>query len=172
MEALLEAGADPDAPDGESGWAPLHRALHWGQLRCAAALLRANASLTALDWRGRTPLDLLSAELKEYVEPGGDGDVFAWGEPSAQRVLLWFRCIVVVALVPGCLVPEGGRVSGPLGACTLRMSGAAAGPARPARNAIEMAYSLPRACRQRQQLHAGHGVHRRAAAPSARGVFA
>jgi ankyrin repeat protein len=79
VEALLEAGADPDAQDSESGWTALHRALHWGQLRIAAALLGANASLTVPDWRGRSPLDLLSAELKEYVEPGGDGDVFSWG---------------------------------------------------------------------------------------------
>lgn len=78
MEVLLEAGADPDVPDAESGWTALHRALHWGQLRCAAALLGANASLVAPDWRGRTPLDLLSAELKEFLEPG-DGDVFSWG---------------------------------------------------------------------------------------------
>ncbi|KAL4458643.1 hypothetical protein ABPG75_013508 [Micractinium tetrahymenae] len=81
VEALLEAGADPDVPDTESGWSAMHRALHWGQLRCAAALLRANASLAAPDWRGRTPLDLLSAELKEYLEPG-DGDVFSWGNGS------------------------------------------------------------------------------------------
>ena len=78
VEALLAAGADPDAADAESGWTALHRALHWGQLRCAAALLGANASLAQADWRGRSPLDLLSAELKEYLEPG-EGDVFSWG---------------------------------------------------------------------------------------------
>lgn len=84
VEALLDAGADPDARDNESGWSPLHRALHGGQLRIAAALLAANASLSVPDWRGRSPLDLLSAELKEYLAAGpdgaADGDVFAWGE--------------------------------------------------------------------------------------------
>ena len=94
VEALLEAGADPDAQDSESGWSALHRALHWGQLRIAAALLGANASLALPDWRGRSPLDLLSAELKEYVEPGGDGDVFSWGG--------WLCCGEGVAGGSGC----------------------------------------------------------------------
>jgi hypothetical protein len=85
VEALLEAGADPNAPDGESGWSALHRALYGGQLRIAAALLRADASLALPDWRGRTPLDLLSAELKEYLDPGGSGDVFSWGALGRRR---------------------------------------------------------------------------------------
>lgn len=106
VEALLEAGADPDAQDAESGWSALHRALHLGQLRSAAALLASNASLGLSDWRGRTPLDLLSAELKEFLRPeegegGRDGDVFAWGARSLrlcgaagveEEVLLWLQC--------------------------------------------------------------------------------
>ena len=93
VEALLAAGADPDACDGESGWSALHRALHGGQLRIAAALLAANASLNLPDWRGRSPLDLLSTELKEYLAAGpdgaADGDVFAWGAWLLCGMLRW-----------------------------------------------------------------------------------
>lgn len=98
VEALLEAGADPDAQDAESGWSALHRALHWGQLRIAAALLAANASPGLHDWRGRTPLDLLSAELKEFLEGEVlDGDVFAWG-----AVPFFQRCLQLLQAAPAC----------------------------------------------------------------------
>ncbi len=79
VEALLEAGASTNTPDKESGWSALHRALYFGNLRIAAALLSANASLAAPDWRGRSPLDLLSHDLKCYLSPTGPGDVFSWG---------------------------------------------------------------------------------------------
>ncbi len=79
MEALLEAGACTDTPDKESGWSALHRALYFGNLRIAAALLTENASLTAPDWRRRSPLDLLSQDLRCYLSSTGPGDVFSWG---------------------------------------------------------------------------------------------
>ena len=115
VEALLAAGADPDARDGESGWSPLHRALHGGQLRIAAALLAADASLSLPDWRGRSPLDLLSAELKEYLAAGpdgaADGDVFAWGAlracsllPPLLLLLLLPYCVTLFTLLPLMLI--------------------------------------------------------------------
>lgn len=79
VEALLEAGAGTDTSDKESGWSALHRALYFGNLRIAAALLTGDASLTAADWRGRSPLDLLSQDLRCYLSPTGPGDVFSWG---------------------------------------------------------------------------------------------
>lgn len=79
VEALLAAGADPDVPDAESGWTALHRALHFGALRIARALLAAGASLEQTDWRGRAPLDLLSAELRALIPAAGPGELFAWG---------------------------------------------------------------------------------------------
>lgn len=79
VEALLEAGADPNTRDSESGWSSLHKALYWGHLRLAAMLLAADALPDLPDWQGRGPLDLLSAELRQYLAPGGPGDVFAFG---------------------------------------------------------------------------------------------
>lgn len=79
--ALLEAGADVNVRDGESGWTALHKALYWGHLRLGAALLSADASLSLPDWRGRAPLDLLSHELRCFLG-AGPGDVFSWGSGS------------------------------------------------------------------------------------------
>lgn len=80
VELLLQAGADPNVPDAESGWTALHRAFHFGHLRIAAALLAANASLSnCLDWQQRTPLDLVSAELKGLLPCDGPGEVWCWG---------------------------------------------------------------------------------------------
>src|SRR5665648_3969 len=79
IEALLAAGADPNAPDAESGWSALHRALHFGHLRAAAALLARGASLARRDARGRTPLDLLSCELRALIPAAGAAEVLGWG---------------------------------------------------------------------------------------------
>lgn len=84
--------------DGESGWTPMHRALHWGRLRCAALLLQkaidagaapASHLDQAKDFKGRTPLDLLSQHVHEYrsaavaaraQQAGSVGtSVVAWG---------------------------------------------------------------------------------------------
>ena len=68
---LLARGASSIVADvdAESGWTPLHRALHRGHLRVAAVLLeRGGASLhSPADHRGRTPLDLLTARCKRLL---------------------------------------------------------------------------------------------------------
>jgi len=94
VDTLLQAGADPDATDKESGWTSLHRALYWGQLQAAVTLFQANANLNAFDWKGRTPIDLLSSELSCFLPSPlphnintykknasfiNHGDVFSWG---------------------------------------------------------------------------------------------
>lgn len=155
VEALLEAGADPDARDAESGWSALHRALHWGQLRAAAALLAANASLGLPDWRGRSPLDLLSAELKEFLAPAEgegeglrDGDVFAWGAPA--RAGSAAAAAYMAAADP----------------CALSLLLPARTPPQPTTPPV--LHCLPHTLtpiRQRQQLHTRHGVYRLAGAP-------
>eukprot|EP00798_Chlamydomonas_sp_ICE-L_P029260 gene29260-12503_t len=69
LDKLLEAGADPNTKDGESGWTPLHRAVYFGNLSLAAPLLLADASTDIQDHKGRTPLDLLTKELKNCAPP-------------------------------------------------------------------------------------------------------
>lgn len=82
VKRLLEAGADPDARDGESGWSSLHRALHFGHLAVASVLLQAGALLTLEDSKSRTPVDLLSSPLLQCIGSGRDSvstEVFSWG---------------------------------------------------------------------------------------------
>lgn len=45
MRVLLELGGDPNCPDRESRWTPLHRALYNGHVKVALLLLRAGAVL-------------------------------------------------------------------------------------------------------------------------------
>lgn len=163
VEALLAAGADPDVPDAESGWTALHRSLHWGQLRCAAALLRADASLVAPDWRSRTPLDLLSAELKEYLEPG-DGDVFSWGAcllPAlagragrSVQALESLRApnLAFLAVLTDQRSPTVRAASDPATAACLR-------PLPPHFGFSTLSSGRALFCRQRLKLHARHRLH-------------
>ncbi|VAH30527.1 unnamed protein product [Triticum turgidum subsp. durum] len=65
VRRLLDAGANPDARDGESGWSSLHRALHFGHLCIAGVLLQFGASLNLEDTKGRTPIDLLSGPVSQ-----------------------------------------------------------------------------------------------------------
>eukprot|EP00887_Chlorella_sp_A99_P006446 scaffold3.g6446.t1 len=81
VSVLLDAGADPNLRDAESGWAALHHALYYGHLRLAPALLAADAAPGLPDCRGAGPVDLLSAELRQFLGPG-PGDVFSWGSGS------------------------------------------------------------------------------------------
>lgn len=53
--------------DGESGWSSLHRALHFGHLAVASALLQSGASLQLEDSKCRTPVDLLSGSVMQVV---------------------------------------------------------------------------------------------------------
>ncbi|XP_047975718.1 uncharacterized protein LOC125218153 isoform X1 [Salvia hispanica] len=82
VRRLLEAGADPNARDGESGWSSLHRALHFGHLAVACVLLQFGASLTLGDSKSRTPVDLLSGPVLQAVGKQNslvDTEVFSWG---------------------------------------------------------------------------------------------
>ncbi|KAL6521240.1 hypothetical protein OROGR_017809 [Orobanche gracilis] len=82
VRRLLEAGADPNARDGESGWSSLHRALHFGHLAVACVLLQYGASLTLEDSKSRTPVDLLSGPVLQSLENHSNSvatEVFSWG---------------------------------------------------------------------------------------------
>ncbi|XP_073066819.1 uncharacterized protein [Primulina eburnea] len=82
VRRLLEAGADPNARDGESGWSSLHRALHFGHLAVACVLLQFGASFTLEDSKSRIPVDLLSGPVIQAVGSENNSiatEVFSWG---------------------------------------------------------------------------------------------
>lgn len=86
VNCLLQSGATPDLQDGESGWTPLHRAFYWGNYRCAALLLAANAQLSLADLKGRNALDLLSEERKAFLEHQQAGIVYSWGNGANYQL--------------------------------------------------------------------------------------
>ncbi|TVU41524.1 hypothetical protein EJB05_15052 [Eragrostis curvula] len=89
VRRLLDAGADPDARDGESGWSSLHRALHFGHLCVAGVLLQFGASLTLEDTKGRTPIDLISCPVSQVNGDSPDAvttEVFSWGSGTNYQL--------------------------------------------------------------------------------------
>ena len=66
VAALLDAGADPSAADG-NGWTPLHFAAQAGAVDVIERLLAAGAVVDAIDAHGNTPL------LRAVFESRGDG---------------------------------------------------------------------------------------------------
>ncbi|KAG2640114.1 hypothetical protein PVAP13_2KG071400 [Panicum virgatum] len=89
VKRLLDAGADPDARDGESGWSSLHRALHFGHLCIAGVLLQFGASLTLEDTKGRTPVDLISCPVSQANGDSPDAvatEVFSWGSGTNYQL--------------------------------------------------------------------------------------
>ncbi|KAG1347975.1 Inhibitor of Bruton tyrosine kinase [Cocos nucifera] len=79
----------PNRADGESGWSSLHRALHFGHLAIASALLQFGASLTLEDSKCRTPVDLLSGPVSPVVGNALDSaatEVFSWGSGTNYQL--------------------------------------------------------------------------------------
>ncbi|GIL45680.1 hypothetical protein Vafri_2878 [Volvox africanus] len=88
IERLLEAGAWTHCTDGESGWTPLHRAVYLGHLAAVATLLQAGAAADISDLQGRTPVDLLSSELRR-LPAEGDGrssSIYSWGSGANYQL--------------------------------------------------------------------------------------
>ncbi|EPS72868.1 hypothetical protein M569_01889, partial [Genlisea aurea] len=82
VRRLLEAGADPNARDGESGWTSLHRALHFGHLAVACVLLQFGASLMVEDSKFRVPIDLLSGPVMQATGKEKNSittEILSWG---------------------------------------------------------------------------------------------
>ncbi|XP_068219711.1 uncharacterized protein [Palaemon carinicauda] len=67
VEALLDAGADPNLPDDNQGKTPLHYASAWGHLFIVKALLDKGASVNIKDKVGATPLHEAAREGFEDV---------------------------------------------------------------------------------------------------------
>eukprot|EP00898_Chlorokybus_atmophyticus_P005171 jgi/Chlat1/5655/Chrsp37S00872 len=79
IRRLLEAGANPDAQNGRTGWTALHQALHMGHVRAVALLLEANSALHIEDHSGRTSLDLISEPLQPILREASAFEVHSWG---------------------------------------------------------------------------------------------
>jgi ankyrin repeat protein len=56
IQALLQGGADPNAPSGVHAWTPLHHAIHKSQEQSVLALLSGGADVNASCCSGLTPL--------------------------------------------------------------------------------------------------------------------
>lgn len=78
---LEQCHADVDSRDRESGWTALHRAVFYGHLQCAKALLQHGASVTVSDFEGLTALDLAVRDRLPYIEyaPSDPCEVYVWG---------------------------------------------------------------------------------------------
>ncbi|GLI64055.1 hypothetical protein VaNZ11_007220 [Volvox africanus] len=88
IERLLEAGALTHCTDGESGWTPLHRAVYLGHLAAAATLLQAGAAVDTSDLQGRTPVDLVSSELRRLPAEGAgrSSSIYSWGSGANYQL--------------------------------------------------------------------------------------
>ena len=68
VRALLDAGADPSAPD-DDGWTPLHFAVQSGSVAVCEVLLQAGAGVDPRDSYGNTPLS------KAVFRSEGEGEI-------------------------------------------------------------------------------------------------
>jgi hypothetical protein len=88
VEALLDAGADPNAID-KSGVAPLHRAVRTRSAAAVAALLDGGADPELTNKRGSTPLQLATRTTGR----GGSGSPEARAEQEEIIRLLELHAV-------------------------------------------------------------------------------
>lgn len=74
VKALVSAGAEPDAVEPESGWAPLHHAAAQRHAAVVDYLLAHGAQQERKTRRGQTPLGLALVTQPRYYAPTGAGD--------------------------------------------------------------------------------------------------
>eukprot|EP00892_Ulva_mutabilis_P000327 jgi/Ulvmu1/10295/UM060_0097.1 len=84
--SAIHSGADIDAPDLESQWTPLHKALYWGHVHIAAILLTNSASTTVLDRKHRTPLEVAAEDIRGQLHFSRPGGVFVWGSGANYQL--------------------------------------------------------------------------------------
>lgn len=85
-EALLASGVAIDSLDEESRWSCLHYAFYWGHMAMGVRILQAGASLHTVDDKGRTPVDILSAQLKAHQKDTTCPEVFSWGNGANYQL--------------------------------------------------------------------------------------
>lgn len=78
---LLSKGASLNQRDWESGYTPLHRALFYGQLHVACALIQCGGNISALDHDALTPLDHVNFDRPSIVSftCSLPTQVYVWG---------------------------------------------------------------------------------------------
>nr|XP_045601893.1 inhibitor of Bruton tyrosine kinase-like isoform X1 [Procambarus clarkii] len=78
---LLSKGASFNQRDWESGYTPLHRALFYGQLHVACALIQAGGSISAVDHDALSPLDHVNFDRPPIVSFTSSlpTHVYVWG---------------------------------------------------------------------------------------------
>lgn len=147
---LLDDGADPDQPKGESGDSPLHLAALVDNGDIAQRLLEAGANPVALDNKGDSPLgyayfsgsedvaDLLIASGHPDIKPAGTdwGDLDGWGFGAAEKGddfaldswitslhhlwFLWFLVLLVAGFAVVAAVVEWRELQGSDGGTSSR----------------------------------------------------
>lgn len=100
MDALLQAGADPDALDG-LGWAPLHWAAAWGQREATVALVEAGAAVDPRNRYGYTPLHIAadrghSSCAVALLSKGADPTIISGNEWTALHLAAASGCTETV----------------------------------------------------------------------------
>ncbi|EFJ52323.1 hypothetical protein VOLCADRAFT_102981 [Volvox carteri f. nagariensis] len=91
IERLLEAGAWTHCTDGESGWRVLGAVRAGGGESCSGVgglCLGAGASVEATDLQGRTPVDLVSSELRRMPSEGAGrcSAIYSWGSGANYQL--------------------------------------------------------------------------------------
>lgn len=81
---LLAQGVPLNQKDIESGYTPLHRALFYGHVHVAIALIKAGANISALDYDALTPLDHINFDRPQLVSFTFSlpKHVYVWGSNS------------------------------------------------------------------------------------------
>lgn len=78
---LLSQGVPLNQRDWESGYTPLHRALFYGQIHVACALIQAGGSISTLDHDALSPLDHINFDRPSIVSFTSSlpTNVYVWG---------------------------------------------------------------------------------------------
>ncbi|XP_068231446.1 inhibitor of Bruton tyrosine kinase [Palaemon carinicauda] len=91
---LLAQGVPLNQKDTESGYTPLHRALFYGHVQVAVALIKAGANISSLDYDALTPLDHINFDRPNLVSFTFSlpKHVYVWGSNSSYNLGQAHQC--------------------------------------------------------------------------------